>query len=178
MSGGVLAWLSLWGEVQTCIWPSWCHCYSLSLAAVKSRCFTFLVPAHLGSPGKRAVKPVCVCSLVTEKGCSVSQRCTDCCHVACPLAMIVGYLLYNRYFVSVDFILRHCLLLNACCVILLYSQSNAASMVDIWMWRTVDDRKFFVPLLYWICHSSQTWNFRCNFTFCDCVVLPCWNGHV
>jgi len=25
--------------------------------------FTFLVPAHLGSPGKRAVKRVCVCSL-------------------------------------------------------------------------------------------------------------------
>ena len=24
-------------------------------------CFTFLVPAHLGSPGKRAVKQVCVC---------------------------------------------------------------------------------------------------------------------
>ena len=24
--------------------------------------FTFLVPAHLGSPGKRAVKRVCVCS--------------------------------------------------------------------------------------------------------------------
>ena len=23
--------------------------------------FTFLVPAHLGSPGKRAVKQVCVC---------------------------------------------------------------------------------------------------------------------
>jgi len=23
--------------------------------------FTFLVPAHLGSPGKRAVKRVCVC---------------------------------------------------------------------------------------------------------------------
>ena len=23
--------------------------------------FTFLVPAHLGSPGQRAVKPVCVC---------------------------------------------------------------------------------------------------------------------
>ena len=26
--------------------------------------FTFLVPAHLGSPGKRAVKRVCVCVLV------------------------------------------------------------------------------------------------------------------
>ena len=26
--------------------------------------FTFLVPAHLGSPGKRAVKSVCVCVCV------------------------------------------------------------------------------------------------------------------
>ena len=37
LSGGVLAWLSDWSEVQTCIWPSWCHCHSLSLASVKSR---------------------------------------------------------------------------------------------------------------------------------------------
>ena len=37
LSGGVLAWLSVWGKVQTCIWPSWCHCHSLSLASVKSR---------------------------------------------------------------------------------------------------------------------------------------------
>jgi len=29
LSGGVLAWLSLWSEVQTCIWPSWCHCSSI-----------------------------------------------------------------------------------------------------------------------------------------------------
>ena len=36
-SGGVLAWLSVWSDVQTCIWPSWCHCHSLSLAPVKSR---------------------------------------------------------------------------------------------------------------------------------------------
>ena len=36
-SGGVLEWLSVWSEVQTCIWPSWCHCNSLSLASVKSR---------------------------------------------------------------------------------------------------------------------------------------------
>jgi len=33
----VLAWLSVWSEMQTCIWPSWCHYYSLSLASVKSR---------------------------------------------------------------------------------------------------------------------------------------------
>ena len=37
LSGGVLAWLSVWSEVQTCIWPSWCNCHSLSLASVKSR---------------------------------------------------------------------------------------------------------------------------------------------
>jgi len=34
-SGGVLAWLSVWSKVQTCIWPSWCH--SLFLASVKPR---------------------------------------------------------------------------------------------------------------------------------------------
>ena len=36
LSGGVLAWLSVWSEVQTCIRPSWCHWHSLSLASVKS----------------------------------------------------------------------------------------------------------------------------------------------
>ena len=41
LSDGVLAWLSVWSEVQTCIWPSWCHCHSLSLASVKSR---FVLP--------------------------------------------------------------------------------------------------------------------------------------
>ena len=37
LSGGVLAWLSVWSEVQTCIRPSWYHCHSLSPASVKSR---------------------------------------------------------------------------------------------------------------------------------------------
>jgi len=37
LSGGVLAWLSVWCEVQTCIWPSGFHCHSLLLAPVKSR---------------------------------------------------------------------------------------------------------------------------------------------
>ena len=37
LSGGVLAWLSVSSEVQTCIRPSWCHCHSLSLASLKSR---------------------------------------------------------------------------------------------------------------------------------------------
>ena len=37
LSGGVLAWLSDWSKVQTCIWPSWCHCHLLPVASVKSR---------------------------------------------------------------------------------------------------------------------------------------------
>ena len=37
LRGGVMAWLSVWCEVQTCIWPSGFHCRSLSLASVKSR---------------------------------------------------------------------------------------------------------------------------------------------
>jgi len=72
-SGGVLAWLSVWSKMQTCIWPSWIHCHSLSLASVKYRlvlpfwyrltwvvpekgpwnmcvCLAFLVLAHPGSP--------------------------------------------------------------------------------------------------------------------------------
>ena len=36
LSSEVLAWLSVWSEVQICIRPSWCHCHSLSLAPVKS----------------------------------------------------------------------------------------------------------------------------------------------
>jgi len=39
LSCGVLAWLSVWSALQTCIWPSWCHCHSLSLASVKSWLF-------------------------------------------------------------------------------------------------------------------------------------------
>jgi len=50
LSVAVLAWLSVWGEVQICICPSWCYCHSLSLASVKSR--LVLVQAHPGNPGQ------------------------------------------------------------------------------------------------------------------------------
>ena len=33
----VLVWLSVCSKVQTCIWPSWYHCHSPSLASAKSR---------------------------------------------------------------------------------------------------------------------------------------------
>ena len=64
LSGGVLAWLSVWSECILAYGPADAtatHC----LAPVKSRLvFTFLVPAYLGSPGKMAVKRVCVCVCV------------------------------------------------------------------------------------------------------------------
>jgi len=57
----VLAWLSVWSEVQTCIWFSRCHCHSLSRFSKIQTGFTYLVPAHPGSPRQMAVKRVCVC---------------------------------------------------------------------------------------------------------------------
>ena len=62
VSGGVLAWLSVWSEVQTCTWPSRFHCHSLPLASVESRLvLPFWYRLTQGSPEQRAVKCVCVC---------------------------------------------------------------------------------------------------------------------
>ena len=67
LSGGMLAWLSVKGKVQICIWPSWCHCHSLSLASVKSR--LVLVPACPGNPRQiqRTVKWMCACVFWLER---------------------------------------------------------------------------------------------------------------
>jgi len=73
LSGGMLAWLSVRGKVRICIWPSWCHCHSLSLAPVNPDWFylpgfIFLVPAHPGnpeqSPGGHKMVVVVVVALV------------------------------------------------------------------------------------------------------------------
>jgi len=52
-SGGMLAWLSVWGEVQTCIWPSSCHCHLLSLAPVNPDWFYL---SGTGLPGLSRTK--------------------------------------------------------------------------------------------------------------------------
>jgi len=61
LSGGVLAWLSLERGADL-------HMAQLMPLPLTLSCFckiqigfTILVPAHLGSPGQRAVKRVCVC---------------------------------------------------------------------------------------------------------------------
>ena len=51
--------------MQTCIWPSWCHCLSLISCFSKIQIgFAFLVQAYLSSRGHTAVKRVCVCVCV------------------------------------------------------------------------------------------------------------------
>jgi len=66
LSGEVLAWLCLERDADL-------HMAQLMLLPLTVSCFskiqigfTFLVPAHLGSPGQRAVKHVCVCVYNTQ----------------------------------------------------------------------------------------------------------------
>ena len=68
LSSEVMAWLSVWSKVQTCIWPSWCHCQSLSLASVKSRLvlvlpFRYRLTRVVPEKGPLNVC-VCVCACV------------------------------------------------------------------------------------------------------------------
>ena len=56
----------IWGEVQICIWPSRCHCHSLSLAPVNPDWFylsalTFLVPAQ---KSRKMIVCVYVCNII------------------------------------------------------------------------------------------------------------------
>jgi len=75
LSGGVLAWLPDWSEVQTCIWPSGCHCHSLSLASVKSRLvllFWYRLTRVVPDKGPLNVC-VCVCVCVCVGGVKYSM---------------------------------------------------------------------------------------------------------
>jgi len=62
LSDQLLAWLSVWSEVQViCIWSSWCYYHPVISCFIKIQiALTFLVPAYSGCPGKEAVKPVSV----------------------------------------------------------------------------------------------------------------------
>ena len=92
LSGRVLAWLSVWSGVQTCIWPSWCHCHSLSHASVKSRLVLpfWYRPTQVVREKGPLNGCVCVCALLcmTAALCSrhrtlslqiaqIVDRCTD-----------------------------------------------------------------------------------------------------
>jgi len=73
-SGGVLAWLSVWSDMQTCILlPLTVSCFSKIQIG-----FAFLVPAHLGSPGRR-VRYTCVCVCRVYRWHLIV--CTVCCRI-------------------------------------------------------------------------------------------------
>ena len=87
LSGGVLAWLSVWSEVQTCIWPSCCHCHSLSLASVKSRLvLTFWYRLTWVVPEKGPLN-VCVCVCVCVRACV--RACVCVCVCVCVLVIYI-----------------------------------------------------------------------------------------
>ena len=87
LSGGVLAWLSVWSKVQTCTQPSWCHCHSLSLASVKSRLvLPFWYRLTRVVPDKGPLNGcVCVCVCATGGVIVSSAFCTSYCLITCTL---------------------------------------------------------------------------------------------
>jgi len=83
LSGGVLAWLVVW-TLERCVDLHMAQLMPLPLTVSCSNkiqiVFTFLVPAHLGSHGQRAVKRVCVCvhvyySVQLKKPIRCGKRC-------------------------------------------------------------------------------------------------------
>ena len=70
LSSGVLAWLSVWSEVLMHMAQLMPLPLTVSCSSKMQTGFTFLVPAHMGSPGQGAVKRVCVCVRVRVCVCS------------------------------------------------------------------------------------------------------------
>ena len=62
--------------------------------------FTFLVPAHLGSPGKRAVKRVCVCVCADCLGtsmCPILRVCCGCKSICHSYIIIEGMTITGQH---------------------------------------------------------------------------------
>ena len=55
--------------------------------------FTFLVPAHLGSPGKRAVKRLCVCAVDADCSTFLTIKCSLSTHLFCSKFSLVPIML-------------------------------------------------------------------------------------
>ena len=110
-SGGMLVWLSVWIEVQTCIWPSWCQSHSLSLASVKSRLvlpfwygLTWVVPEKGPLNGCVCViyfhcctTEICLCAILSGKEL-----------VCCTLSSVFFYCLEVSIFASVNTCFKGC----------------------------------------------------------------------
>jgi len=81
LSGGMLVWLSVWGEVQICMWLSRCHCHSLCLARLIQMGFTFLVLPFwywltwvVPDKIQKSRKTICVCACAVRVNINVPQH--------------------------------------------------------------------------------------------------------
>ena len=125
LSGEVLAWLSVWSKVQTCIWPSWCHCHSLSLASVKSR---FVLPfwyrlTRVVSDRGPLNRCVCVCMCVCVHACV-------CFNHFYTLSLFLSLPNHNPNFLSSSFN-HYTLLFHLLCCIILCVCESMSSLVSI-----------------------------------------------
>jgi len=98
-----------WGaacEVQSCIWPSWCHCHSLSLDSVKSGLvlpfwyrLTWVVPEK----GPLSVC-VCVCVCARPRACACVRACVCArAHACVCMCVLMHSCVCFQYFQAVAF---------------------------------------------------------------------------
>ena len=80
--------------MQTCVWPSWCHCHSLSLASVKSRLLllfwcrpTQLVPEK-GLLNECVCVDLCTLMFFCAVLCQISANLTDWGYLYVDLALL------------------------------------------------------------------------------------------
>ena len=102
LSGEVLAWLSVCSEVQTCIWPSWCHRHSLSLASAKSRLVLPFWYRPTWAVTEKGPLNGCVCVCVLKS--SWTFRCLEICR---------NFWLYRTCIHTYMYILKTCAQLTA-----------------------------------------------------------------
>ena len=82
LSDDVLAWLSVWHEVQViCIWSSWCHCHPIISCFIKIQIgLIFLVPITQVVLEKRLLNGVCLSvSSRVIPGCPTKQQFSETC---------------------------------------------------------------------------------------------------
>ena len=174
----MLAWLCDWVKVQICIWPSWCHCSSLSLAPVYPDwfCFpggTFLVSAHLDSPGQNPRGPkmdvrmcVCVCVCVIKVLChhkwiynysKFTAQVVACC-ITTFLKLVNWKVIWNCYIIV---LFKFCVF---CLQALLDLQMNSdlkAQLHDL-TFTGAKVCRWLVIFLFWLIdseHMQNTWIF-------------------
>jgi len=90
----MLAWLSVWGEMQICIWPSRCHCHSLSLASVNPDWLYLLVLPFCYQKNRKTIVCLCVCVCMCLRVCMCA-----CVHVVSLLSIDWDLILfvYRQY---------------------------------------------------------------------------------